>query len=112
PSPPPLPAEPARELTTLEYADILLAEGQAERAAEVYQDHLRESPDDAEAQRSLAVALLEAGRPQQAVAVAAMAYDTDPTLAMRPIPRRLFDGPMDLRRALNSAVGHANRVNT
>lgn len=109
----PMEGAPVRELTVVEQADLLLGTNRPEAAAMLYQEHLAQHPDDAVAMRALAVALLKAGRPQEAVAVAAMAYDKDPSgLAIRPIPTVLFSDPDDLRAALNRAVTYANRVNT
>lgn len=109
----PMEEAPVRELTVAEQADLLLGTNRPEAAAQLYQEHLSQHPDDAAAIRALAVALLKSGRPQEAVAVAAMAYDKDPSgLAIRPIPTALFSDPDDLRAALNRAVTYANRVNT
>lgn len=110
PQPPP---QPPRPITATERAESALVGGDPEFAEQILRDHLRTSPDDTDAMRYLAVALLEGGQPAQAVAVMTMAYDKDPTLAGQPLPGpRLFRDPDDLRAALNRAVTYANRVNT
>jgi len=109
----PAPVAPPRELTATERAQRALLSNQPDAAVTILREHVRTNPDDAEAVRQLAVAMLEAGEPAQAVAVMAMAYDKDPTLASRPLAAPLvYSDPQALRRALNRAVTFANRVNT
>lgn len=100
-----------REPTPLERADALLAMGETSRAVEGYRKYLEDVPDDANVMRSLAIALMEDRRLDEAVSVLALAYEKNPRLARTPIDAGLFAADAaDLRRRVNSAVSYANRV--
>ncbi len=73
--------EPAREWTALEKAHLLMAADELDEAIEAFRDHLDEDAEDVKAMRSLGVAMLEAGRLDDGIAMIAMAYRTDPVLA-------------------------------
>lgn len=106
------PPEPV-VLTTLERAAVELAFGDADRAVELYRLHLGEDPADVGAMRALAVALVKAGRFEDAAATVRLAYVTDPTLAQRPVsPTIAGEGALDARRIRTAAAGHAGRVDT
>lgn len=105
-------AQPPREPTPLEKADALLLYGEPKASAEAYRKYLEDAPDDASAMRSLAIALLQLRRFDEAVAVMAMAYDKQPRLARTPIDPAFFGDAAGLRKSLNSAVNYANRVNS
>ncbi len=109
----PEPVEPVRELTDLEKADVALREGDAEEAVRLYRAHLDETPDDAKAMRGLAMALIDDDEIDQACAVMALAYETDPKLATRPIDKDLIHGEKrELRRRVGNVVAHAHRAKT
>ncbi|MCC7388715.1 MAG: tetratricopeptide repeat protein [Phycisphaerales bacterium] len=72
---------PAPELTALEKAGLFMAADDLERAVRYYREHLDEDPEDVSAMRAMGVAMVEAGRVEDGVAVIAMAYRTDPLLA-------------------------------
>jgi tetratricopeptide (TPR) repeat protein len=105
-------AQPPREPTPLEKADALLLYGEPKASAEAYRKYLEDAPDDASAMRSLAIAMLQLRRFDEAVAVMAMAYDKQPRLARTPIDPAFFGDAAGLRKSLNSAVNYANRVNS
>ena len=105
-------AQPQREPTPLEKADAMLMYGETKAASEAYRKYLEDAPDDAAAMRSLAIALLDLRRFDEAVAVMAMAYEKQPRLARTPIDPALFGGPSGLRSRVNAAVTYANRVNS
>ncbi len=105
-------AQPAREPTPLEKADAMLMYGDSKGAIDAYRRYLDAVPDDAPVMRSLAVALLDQKRFDEAVAVLAMAYEKQPRLARTPIDPALFGDAAGLRRRLNAAVTYANRVNS
>lgn len=104
-------AEPAPlPPTTLEIADAWLAEGDPTQAAAAYLEHIETATEDGGAVRSLALAVLMAGRPEQATELVVRAYLLDPTLVDRPIdPGALPRGDSTLRELVRDAVKHANR---
>ena len=109
----PAPAAPAvREPTPLERADALLMYGEPKAAAEAYRKYLEDAPGDAAPMRSLAVALLQQRRFDEAVAVMAMAYEREPRLARTAIDPLFFEDSANLRKSVNAMVTYANRVNS
>ncbi|MGE3109381.1 MAG: tetratricopeptide repeat protein [Phycisphaerales bacterium] len=105
------PAQPERELTPLEKADLALRDGDAEVAVTLYRDYLTKSPEDAQAARSLALALIQTRDIKEAVAVMQFVYDKHPSLASKPVlPAEVEDGARGLRRMLRAVVPFANRT--
>lgn len=107
------PTEPM-ELTVLQRARLELARGRTEASIAAYREHLAGSELDAIAMRELAVALLDAGRLPEGVALMRQAYEMDPLLVGEPIERGILGGGKlgRLGRALSSASRYANRVET
>lgn len=112
PQPQPAPQTPAVEPTTLERAEAALAFGYPKEAVLALREHLRDHPTDSRATRLLAMALFEDRRVEEAVAVNAMAYENDPTLAWQRIHPDTFTTDRSLRARVESAVVYANRVKT
>jgi len=110
------PVEPAPEpvvLTTVEQAEVELAFGDPERAVDLYRAHLADNPGDMESVRALGIALLKAGRFEDAAATVRLAYATDPLLAADPVGSWIGgDSPLAVRHLRVDAARHANRVNT
>ncbi|MBX3386223.1 MAG: tetratricopeptide repeat protein [Phycisphaeraceae bacterium] len=98
-------------LSELERGDERLSQGRAQDAVNHYLRHLETAPDDTEAMRSLAVALIDANRIDHASAVFAMAYERTPSLVRQPMDSSRFPGTAtDLRSRLTSLVHYANRT--
>lgn len=74
-------SEPEREWTAIEVARLFMAADELDRSIEAFRDHLDEDGEDVEAMRDLGVAMIEAGRLEDGIAMIAMAYRTDPVLA-------------------------------
>jgi hypothetical protein len=109
PAPTPAP-EPAPEpLSMLEQARVLLAVGEIEAAVERYQRHLVGEGEDFLAAAELGVALIEAGRLDDGVAMIAYAYSRDPALGSWPVSDRIQMDGRRWRRGVVRAVQHANR---
>lgn len=110
---PATPPAPAPALTTLEKADLALSESRAKDAVTLYQDYLKTTPNDAEATRSLALALLLDKRHKEAVAVMIDAYVKHPGLAAQLIGSdNLPMGEAGLRKLLLAVVPYAHRTKT
>ena len=102
-----------RELTLLERADLTLHSGNAPAAIKLYRAYLDKYPDDAAASRSLAMALVDDHRIDQAVAVLALSYERQPRLAGTPIdPDTLSGSDMTHRRRFTAVMDYANRTKT
>lgn len=109
PTPQPQP-EPPPPPTTIELAAMALRANLPDDAVALYQQHLTEHPDDADAMRAFAVALLRSGEFTQAVAMFGLAYRTQPSLCERPMRSDSFwASDVDLRRDLVRLVTFANR---
>ena len=107
------PARPATPLTPMERALDRMQLGETDQAITELRTHLAKEPDDARAQRVLALALLEKGRLDDGVATLRQAYRTDPGLANDPIDREeLGYSESGLRTLVTRAVTYANRVDS
>jgi hypothetical protein len=105
------PVQPSPPPTDAEVAAALLRDGNPGAAADKFQAYLRDNPGDADAMRSLAVALLLKKEPDQGVAMMSLAYRTDPALAGQALPAAdLFASKGDLRETLQKAVAFANKA--
>jgi Tetratricopeptide repeat len=109
-----LPAPTADLLSTSdrELGDVYMKLGDLPSAIRVYTDHTGRHPGDAEALRSLGIALLESGRAEDGVEQLERAYLIDPTLAERPFPRDLLGERARLEAALDAATRLAATDNT
>ncbi len=106
-----VPVVTERELTRLEQADQALREGRSADATQIYREHLKHSPEDAQAMRSLALALIRDKDIREAFAVMQFAYERHPELASKPIrPQDVPSGKRGLRSMLLSVVPLANRT--
>lgn len=110
----PAPASAAELLTTSdrELGDTYLRLGDPDNAARIYQQHLAKHPGDAEATRSLGVALIVAGRSQEGAEQIGRAYRIDPMLADRPFRTDLLASPAEFKRALDQTTRWATSTNT
>lgn len=99
-------------VTAIESARWSMMIGAYEDAAKAYREHLVDEPDDALAVRELGMVLMETKRVTEGVAVIALAYDMDPSLAAKAIEEVMFPGgARDLRHAVTRAVtfGHKTK---
>jgi|GEM_PF-4419166 len=108
-SPTPPAYEPREPANGFERACVLLVADHADAAAAALREYLESEPDDVVATRLLGVAMIEAGRIDDGVAMVMLAYRTDPMLPYTPLEGELF-GPKRLRRILLLAVRQANRA--
>lgn len=108
---PPQAQAPPPQLTVFEQGVLALYQGDSAEAVAALRQHLRDNPSDTQALRVLALALLDDNKPDDAAAVMASAYRTDPGLATRSI-RYGQAGVTEarLRELLVRAVQHAHRV--
>lgn len=105
--------EPVRELTAIDYAWHHLRAGEADAAVRAFREHLRAEPQDADAVRGMALALMESRKFEEAIALMAHAYEMDPSLAWRPIdPNVMPRGERGVRQHLSRMVQHAHRLDT
>lgn len=102
-----------RPLTLVERGDILMSEGDIKGAIDAYREYITGADTDADAMRRLAAALLLDGRMLEGVAMMAMAYDTDPTIAARPLDTQAMGlSDNQVRDRVTAAMNYANRVKT
>jgi hypothetical protein len=95
----------ALEVTTdRQLADTYMRLGDLANAVRVYSDHVGAHPEDAEAHRSLGVALLATDRPEEGASQIEAAYRTDPTLAQRPLPTDLLAAQSTMRQVTDNAT--------
>ncbi len=99
-------------LTARERADRLVRAGGFESAAREYAAHLGANADDAGAARSLAVALLLAGKPGHAAEAILEAYRIEPGLAARPYDPSVLPANVSLRSLVTRSVTKADRAKT
>jgi hypothetical protein len=97
PQPPPAAPEPVKPLTPMEQAVLELSLGQWDRAIQVLESVLVESPRDARAMRLVSRALMGKSQMREAAAMMMAAYDLAPSLAMEPLPPSVVEGFADLR---------------
>lgn len=103
-------AERFERLSDLEKGNELLATGRSADATTYYLKHLETAKDDSAAMRSLALALLDTDKHEQACAVMALAYEKTPALAAQPIkPATIDGGVMDYRKLITETVTFAHK---
>lgn len=112
PAPAPLPPAPAEAPETPEQqAQRAMRDGRMTEAVDLWRRVLRDAPANAEAMRSMAIALASQGDLTQGVAMMSMAYRTDPTLAERRVDRGvIFGDEGDLRREVRRLAVYANKT--
>lgn len=110
PNPPAAPA--ADPPTDREVGDAALRLGYPASAVAAYRAHLDATPEDAEVTRLLGLAKLADKDLTEGVALMALAYRKDPTLAERPLADSVLGGRADLRDQVGRIAHHARRVNT
>jgi hypothetical protein len=99
------------ELTAYESARMWLAAGNAEAAVSWFEAHLNEYPTQLGVMREYAVALLQAGRMADGVAMMGYVYDLSPGLANEPLDPGLWAGSATrMRASVTAAVRHAQRL--
>jgi hypothetical protein len=110
---PATPPQPPRELTAFDHAQDALFSGSWDTADAYLLSHLEQFPHDADALRLLAITRLETGRPDDAIALMAAAYEKAPYLAATPLHPGEFDGgDRAMRQRVRNAVTHAHRRDT
>jgi len=103
-------AEPApAPVTAQDRAAAKLRFGDAKGAVAAYQAILKKEPHDAQSMRALGLSLIDAGRTGDGVAVIALAYRSDTTLAGTPVDPGAFGKSGELRSNLNRVSSYANR---
>lgn len=114
--PAPLPApqtDTPTPSTDRELGDTYLQAGDPDAAIRAYNAHLRQYPGDENAMRGLGLALLEARKTPEGVAILAAAYRANPALADDPLPVDIYARGADtFRRNLQRVSVYANRVNS
>lgn len=109
----PAPSPAVEPLTDLERARLALELGENAESIRRYRAYLTDERaaggDDFAAAAELAVALLSAGRRDDAVAMIRLAYSSDPGLAVAAVSQRLDFPAARWRELVVEAVRHANR---
>jgi hypothetical protein len=101
--------EPREPPTEAEIGAYHLRQDNPQESILRYRQHLADNPDDTEAMRSLAVALLVDGRFTEGHAMMSMAYREDPALADEPLdPAEFFATERDFDRATRRCTIQAN----
>jgi hypothetical protein len=102
---------PTHPPTPMEIAEYALRIGDTTEAAKQLKIHLKKNPDDAAAERMLAMALLDDRKVDKAVAVLLHAYTKQPTLARDPIdPHSLSGYELDHHQRFTRVMTYANRT--
>lgn len=103
--------QPPPPATPLEAAELALRIGNTDEALKQLKLHLKKDPDDAGAERLMALALLDDRKVEKAVAVLLHAYTKQPSLARDAIdPSALSGGEMNHRQRFNRVMTYANRT--
>lgn len=104
------PSAPAPvDLTDAQQAALLLKSGDTPQAIALLESYLNSEPDDAEAMRLLALALVSNGQVREAAAMMSFAYGADRSLAHEPLgPSNLAAGSRGLREAVRESVAFAH----
>ncbi|MCB9845227.1 MAG: hypothetical protein H6811_04480 [Phycisphaeraceae bacterium] len=111
-SPPPAP-EPKPD-TPFGWGEWHMKRRELGPAMDAFREHLRQTPDDAAAQRCLAIVLLEDGRFADGVAMLRLAYGTSPALASLPLDSQLLarNGSDRLGWLVRRMATYANQADT
>lgn len=113
PAPVPPPAvDPDAGLTVLERAAKRLHEGRPDEAVVLLRSYTDAYPNEPEAARTLALALLDARRTKEGVAVMALVYERNPALAWTPIAPDAVGQQRELRDLVVRAVEFGHRTNS
>lgn len=105
------PTTPPAPPTPLDLADFALYEGRLDDAVTAYRDHLEKTPEDADAMRRLAIALIQNRKVKEGVALMSMAYDKDLSLVRKPIDTAIVpDGDRAFRDIIYQVVPFANSM--
>lgn len=106
-------AQPQPEPTTFDLARDAILTATWQTADTLLLSHLEQYPNDADALRLLAIARLETGRPDDAIALMASAYEREPWLAATPLYADEFHGgTRAMRQRVRNAVTIAHRRDT
>lgn len=106
-------AQPQPEPTTFDLARDAIHAAAWQAADTLLLSHLEQYPDDADALRLLAITRLETGRPDDAIALMASAYEREPWLAATPLYADEFHGgTRAMRQRVRNAVTIAHRRDT
>lgn len=111
PAPVPAPAPQAPQLTAMEAATELMQSAQYADAARAFKEHLKDQPDDTDAQRSMGVALLLAGKTRDGIEAIGRAYNTNPALGATPLDTdELAVTPTQLRELSGQVITMSRRL--
>lgn len=101
---------PQVEYTDIELARLAMGDGEPDEAMAWYRSHLDANPLEFGVMREYAVAMLEAGRPLDAVALMGYAYGSAPGLSSVRMDEGLWGGsPLRMRASVVDAVRFAQR---
>lgn len=112
PAPPAPVVDPEEGLAVPERAAKRLREGRPDDAIVLLRSHTEAHPEEMEAARTLAVALLDARRTKEGVAVMALVYERHPELARTPIDAYAVGPRREMRDLLVRVVQYGHRVNS
>jgi hypothetical protein len=97
--------------TGVELADVAMYEGRYDKAIAGYRVHLTTAPDDTEAMRRLAIALILDKKVKEGVAVLGAAYEKDLSLVRKPLDMNMIpDGQDQFRDMLYQVAPFANSM--
>ncbi len=103
-------AQPEVELTAHEMAVGWMQAGDAEAAVNWFEEHLRQYPNDLVGMREYGLALIDAGRIADGVAMVGYVYDLMPGLANQSMGSDFWGGSVTrLRRSVTNTVRFAQR---
>lgn len=108
----PAPDDPEADLTQFEKAGNRLYDGNPEAAVVLLRSYTAANPDDAEAVRALALALIDARRTKDGVELMGLVYAQSPALASSALPADAVGPVPELRTLVVRVVEHAHKLNT
>lgn len=104
--------DPEANLTVPERGALRLQRGKTESAIALLRSYTESNPADDDAARTLALALLDARRTKEGIAVMALVYERNPRLAWSPLAPDVVGPSQDLRALLVRVVEYGHRTNT
>lgn len=105
------PSQPSTPPTTLDLADSAMYDGRVDQAIAGYREHLAKMPEDTEAMRRLAIALILDKKIKEGVAILSVAYEKDVSLVRKPLDMNMIpDGERRFRDMLYQVVPFANSM--
>jgi len=106
------PSLPEDKLNDFEHAGAKLYDGKPDEAIVLLRAYTQANPDDAEATRALALALIDARRTSEGVELMGQVYSRRPALASIALPPDAVGTETEMRDLVVRVVEHAHKVNT